>query len=292
MEYAISIDLGGTKIATCLVNETGKIVYGTRVLTCSKLGRKKVLENLTGSIRKVMDKYKDYNIKGIGIGIPGFVDNKGNIVFMPNVPLVGVNIADYLKKMFSCPVYVENDANCFAFGEYHFGKHKANLLLGIIVGTGIGCGIVYNGRVISGARGGAGEIGHIMLDNTAKKLLVSRNDFESYCSGPNIERRYVESGGKQKICKKIFMSNSPLAKKTVNDEYEYLGKLLGNVVNTLNPDTVIFGGGVSHALDTKRMENEIKKYCIPFTASTMKVKDSRLDDLASVLGAAALVFKH
>jgi glucokinase len=292
MEYAIALDVGGSKMTTCLVDETGKIIDGERRLTDAPEGRRKVLLNIISEIKKMMDKHKDISVKGIGIGMPGFIDSKGKVVFMPNVPLVGFNIVNKLNKRFKCPVAVENDANCFALGEYSFGRHKSKVLLGLIVGTGVGCGIVSNGKLISGCGGGAGEIGHNLLDNSTDKLVVKKNDFESVCSGPNISRRYSEAGGKDTIPKQVFAAKDHAARKVIDDEYNCLGKLLGSMVNTLNPDTIVLGGSVSKSLKPGRLRKEIVKYSIPFSAKLVKVKQSRLDDIAGVLGAAALIFEQ
>lgn len=290
MEYTIALDVGGSKMTTCLVDEKGNIIDGERRLTGANEGQRKVLFNLTSEIGKMIEKHKDISVKGIGIGMPGFIDRNGKVVFMPNVPLVGLNIVKHLKKRFKCPVAVENDANCFALGEYSFGRHKSNVMLGIIVGTGVGCGIVSNGKLVSGCRGGAGEIGHNLLENSADKLVVKRNDYESVCSGPNISRRYAEAAGRDMTPKHVFESKDPAARKVIDEEYTCLGKLMGSMVNTLNPDTIVLGGSVSKSIRASRLRKEIVKYAIPFSAKLVKVKQSRLDDLAGVLGAAALIF--
>lgn len=292
MEYAIALDVGGSKITTCLVDEKGKILDGERRLTGTHEGKKKVLYNITSEIKNMLSKHKNIKIKGIGIGMPGFINNKGSIVFMPNVPLVGFNIVKHIQKKFKCPVAVENDANCFALGEYSFGKHKSDVLLGLIVGTGVGCGIVSNGMLISGCRGGAGEIGHNLLDNSAKQLIVTKNDFESVCSGPNISRRYAKASGTNITPKQVFTTKNSTARKEIDSEYVCLGKLLGSMVNTLNPDTIVLGGSVSKSLNPSRLKKEIAKFSIPFSAKLVKVKQSKLDDIAGVLGAAALIFNQ
>ena len=292
MEYAIALDVGGSKITTCLVDEKGKIIEGERRLTGVHKGKNAVLYNIISEIENMMNRNKNIKIKGIGIGMPGFINSKGKIVFMPNVPLVGFNIVKHIQKKFKCPVAVENDANCFALGEYSFGRHKSEVMLGLIIGTGVGCGIVSNGRLISGCNGGAGEIGHNLLDNSADQLVVKNNDFESVCSGPNISRRYAEVSGKDITPKQVFTVKDSAARKEIDKEYLCLGKLLGSMVNTLNPDTIVLGGSVSKSIDTSRLKKEIAKFSIPFSAKLVKIKQSKLDDIAGVLGAAALVFNQ
>lgn len=290
MEYAIGIEIGGTKISACLVNDNGVVLEGKRTLTDADEGKAKVLSNMTKCIDELMQ--NKVKISGIGIGIAGFADQKGKIVFMPNVPLDGLNIGDYVKKKYKIPVYVENDASAFALGEYCFGGYDSKMLLGIIVGTGIGAGIVYDGKIIRGCMGCAGEIGHILLDNNAKQLEVKKNDFESACSGPNIEKKYVEATGKRLNGKGVFSSADSAAKKIVAEEHEILGRLLGSMVNTFNPDTIVLGGGVSKSLDPKLLKKNINRFAIPFSAKLVTVRHTKLDELGGVLGAAALVFRN
>ncbi|MBW2996736.1 ROK family protein [Candidatus Woesearchaeota archaeon] len=292
MRYAIGLDIGGTKIEGALVSEKGKITKRYRISTESKKGRAKVLKNIVEVITQLSKKRK---IHGIGVGIPGFADRKGKIVNMPNVPLKGFNLKDFLKKKFKRPVFIDNDANCFALGEYMFGAGKgSSALIGLIIGTGIGSGIVVDGKVISGCEGGAGEIGHILLDNSAKKLIIGKNDFEAFCSGPNISKRFMKAGGSKKDshAASIARSKDRTAKKTMADEYRYLGIMLGNLVNTLNPDRIVLGGGVSKALYPKKLKQEIAKFSIPFSAKRVSIVKSRLSEDAAILGAAALTFNQ
>ena len=294
MKCAIGLDIGGTKIEGALVSEKGKIIDIYRIPTQARKGRKQVLKNIVSVISELKRRNKQ-KTTGIGAGIPGFADKSGKIVNMPNVPLLGFNLRDFLKKRFRCLVSVENDANCFALGEYTFGAgKKASMLLGLIVGTGIGCGIVADGRIVSGCEGGAGEIGHILRDTGAKKLMIGRNDFEAFCSGPNISKRFVRADGKKQDSHpaKIFASKTKIAKKIVSEEYRYLGMLLGSVVNMLNPDRIVLGGGVSKAISPPKLKPEIARFSIPFSAKRVKIVKSRLGERAAVLGAAALVFRH
>ncbi len=295
MKYAIGLDIGGTKIEGCVVNEKGKIIDKHRIPTEPKKGSKKVTENIFKVIYELKSRNRKLNIMGIGAGIPGFTDSKGVIVFCPNAPLKGVNLASKIKNRFKIPAHIDNDANCFAFAEHMFGAGKgSSVMMGLIVGTGVGGGIIVDGHPLTGYQGGAGEIGHIIFDHNAKQALPGKNDFEALCAGPGLTKRYKKAGGKIKDPdpKKIFASKDQIAKKIVNEEYRYLGILLAGFVNTLNPDRIVLGGGVSNVLSGKKIEQEIKKFAIPFSAGKVKVKRHRIGDSAGVLGAAALVFSN
>ncbi|MBW2964588.1 ROK family protein [Candidatus Woesearchaeota archaeon] len=293
MRYAIGLDIGGTKIEGCVVSSNGKVIDRHRIPTEAKKGKAVVIRNILSVISELLHRNRKIEVTGIGAGIPGFTDRNGQIVLMPNAPLKGTNLAEVIRKRFGMPAFVDNDANCFALAEYMFGAGKgSSVMLGLIVGTGVGGGIILDGRTLPGCEGGAGEIGHILLDHSAKSMVVGKNDFESACSGPGLTRRYVKAGGKIKDPdpKKIFASNDPVARKVVDDEYRYLGILLGGFTNTLNPDMIVLGGGVSNVISPARIEKDIKKFAIPFSASKVKVRRHSIGDSAGVLGAAALVF--
>lgn len=292
MRYAIAIDFGGTNVRGAVIDEKGKIIKRYRHPTESRKGKAKVLKNINEVITQLN---KNKRISGIGVGIPGFADRKGKIVNMPNVPLKGFNLKNFLKGKFKRPVFIENDANCFALGEYMFGAGKgSSALIGLIVGTGIGAGIVVDGKIISGCEGGAGEIGHILLENSAKKLIVGKNDFEAHCSGPNISKRFMKAGGSKRDSHPadIIRSTGSIARKTMADEYRYLGILLGGLVNTLNPDRIVLGGGVSKVISPKKLKQEIAKFSIPFSRKRVSVVKSGLSEETAILGAAALVFNQ
>jgi glucokinase len=290
VRYAIAVDLGGTKIAAAIVNENGEVMKQRNILTQANLGKKTVMDNMVSVISDLMSSKTDTEITGIGVGIPGFADAEGKVLFMPNVPLVGVNMRTVLEKRFKLPVCIENDSNCFAMGEYFFGGHKSKVLLGVIVGTGIGSGIVSEGHLIRGSQGGAGELGHILFDNSQKKTVIGKNDFEAVCSGPNLAEKYFKMTGTRIHPKRIFVIDDSSAKNVIDEEYDHLGKLLAVAVDMLNPDTIVMGGGVSRSLSSARLKKAVEQYAIPFSAKHVKIACSELGEKAGLLGAAALVF--
>ncbi len=295
MRYSIGIDMGGTKIEGVLMSEKGKVLYRYRIPTEVNKGRKKVLHNLTSLIDDMKSRHPNKKLHGIGVGIPGFADDKGRIVNMPNAPLLNFNLASFLKRKYRCSVVVENDANCFALAEYAFGAGKGSkVMFGLITGTGVGGGIIIDGKVFSGSEGGAGEIGHLLLDRSAKKLNVNGNDFESFCSGPSLAKRFIKAGGDKKKClaSDIIKSKTRIAKTVMDDEYRYLGMMLGDMVTLMNPDLIVLGGGVSNSLSPKLLEKELRNYTLPFSGRKVKVRHHKLGDSSGVRGAAALVFKH
>jgi predicted NBD/HSP70 family sugar kinase len=288
MRYAIGLDIGGTKIEGCVTSEAGKIIKTVRIPTGGT--KKQAIKN----IFSVIDSLMTSKVSGIGVGVPGLT-HKGKIIRTANAPLSNIDLASMLRRRYRMPAVIENDANCFALAEQMFGAAKGySIVFGLITGTGVGGGIVIDGKILSGCSGGAGEIGHILADHSAKSMKTGKNDFEAICSGPNITRRYRKAGGKIKDPdpKKIFAAEKkdPVAKKTINEEYHQLGIVLASLVNTINPDCIVLGGGVSNVLSPSRIKKEIKRFSLPVPGAKVKVKRHKIGASSGVLGAAALVF--
>lgn len=299
--YAAAIDLGGTKIEGAIVDEKGEIHSRKRIATQAEKGKKQVLKNIFSVINFLKENFKQ-EIKGVGIATPGFVDKTGKIIFGGAALkcLAGVNLKKELKKKFDLPVFIENDANCFALAEAVYGSGKTHkVVLGIIWGTGIGLGIVIDRKVYSGAFGAAGEFGHICLEPRMTKGpkcgCGQHACLENLASGKNISRIYRQKGGKIKNAdpQQIYESKEVIAQKVISDALHYLGLGLCHLVNILNPDVIVLGGGVSKFPSPvyKKLEKEIKKYALPILTKKLKIVRHEISDAAGVLGAAALVFE-
>ncbi len=224
----IGVDLGGSKVEVILFDDR-KIKKRSIIKTMAHTTQARILKNILDCIEKVFV----VDVKRIGVGIPGIADSSGKILDMPNVKkLVGVNVKKIIQKRFKIPVVIENDANCFALAEYKYGagKHYRNVVA-IIFGTGIGAGLVLDGKLYRGSNGGAGEIGYNLMFTDKNKL----EQFEHLCSAGAI----VKKRGK--------LSNSYLNKEF----YRYLAINLANIINTLDPDIIVIGGGLRDFLDYK-----------------------------------------
>jgi len=291
MRYSIGIDIGGTKIDGILANEKGKILKRYRIKTQANKSKKEIINNII----KVIKKLKTRKIEGIGIGIAGVIDKRGKILFDPNIKnLEGINIIKELKKKLNHKFYITNDANCFALAESKFGAgKKAKNIVGVTFGTGIGNGIIINKKLYVGTHGGAGEFGHSIINPKGLRCKCGlRGDFESFCSGPAIVKRYYKAGGKIKNAdpKNIFNSNDKIAKKVMKETYEYLGMGLANIVNALDPDLIVLGGSVSNLNFYKEVNKAVRKYANKGVAKKVKIVKHKLMD-SGALGAAAFVFQ-
>lgn len=291
MRYSIGIDIGGTKIDGILANENGKVLKRYRIKTQAHKSKAVIINNIIEVIKKL----KTGKIEGIGIGVAGVIDEKGSILFNPNIKnLEGVNIIKDLKKKLNHKFYITNDANCFALGESLFGAgKKAKNIVGVTFGTGIGNGIIINKKLYTGSHGGAGEFGHSIINPDGLKCKCGlKGDFESFCSGPSIVKRYYKAGGKIKNTdpKKIFNSDEEIAKKIMKETYKYLGIGLANIINALDPDLIVLGGKVSNLDFYKEVNKQVKKYANKGVSKKVKVVKHKLID-SGALGAAALVFQ-
>lgn len=271
----IGVDLGGTKITAALI-ENEKIV---RQFTCpTPYDQKKmvVVDAISVAISQVFDK----EIQGIGIGVPSLVDLENNqVIDVTNIPSWDiVPLKHLLEDRFTKPVFVNNDANCFALGEKHFGKGKLyRNFVGLTIGTGLGAGIIINNHLYSGQLCGAGEFGNIYyLDS----------NIENYCSGMFFKNQHLS--GKEEAEK--AKNGDAQAQKLFDDLGHHIARGLGNVLFALAPEAIILGGSVSQSflLFEKSMRETFEDFPYQRLYQNLKVEVSADNNMA-VLGAASLV---
>ena len=266
MQYGFGVDLGGTTVKIAFFDREGSMLSKWEIPTVTANGGAQILPDIAAS---VLDYIKENNISrqdllGIGIGVPGPVDSKGLVYGCVNLGWGVFNIHEQLSQLTGLPVKAGNDANAAALGECWMGGGKGceNLLL-VTLGTGVGGGIVLGGKALSGAHGSAGEIGHMVLDRSETEQGPCGNygGAEYYCSATGIVRvakRYLASHktdsplakSENFEAKDVFdlaKGGDETAKAILATVYSYLGQLIANVCNVINPQTVILGGGVSKA---------------------------------------------
>jgi len=296
--HAIAIDFGGTKIEEILCSDEGKILYKTRHPTGADKNSSVVISN----IAKVIADAENFavknkiSVKGIGISHPGFTMPGGKISSCENIPsLMGVDLRKELEKRlpkYKNKIILENDADCFALAEYKFGsarKHRTKNIIGVIVGTGLGFGLILGGKPFHGSFGGAGEFGHSFFEKPTK---TKEGTFEGHASGPWLEKRYKIFGGSDKsiTIMNMFGSKDRTAQNVIELFYDDLGKVLSYVINMLNPEVVVIGGGVSRSIDYKRLRKKVEKYTYKTHMNGLKILKHSISDSAGALGAAVLVF--
>ena len=266
MKYGFGIDLGGTTVKIAYFDETGTMLDKWEIPTVTENGGKQILPDIAAAIRQYMDAYRiaDTAILGLGIGVPGPVNSKGVVNKCINLGWGVFNIAEELSGLTGFPVKAGNDANVAAMGEFWKGGGQgcSNMVF-VTLGTGVGGGIVVEGKLLHGAHGSGAEIGHLVLNRneTVPCNCGKYGCVEQYCSATGIVRlakKYLQENDvpsdlnsiEPLTCKDIFdaaKAGDEAAVKILDQVYAYMGEFLGNICSTVNPETVVIGGGVSKA---------------------------------------------
>ena len=266
MKYGFGIDLGGTTVKLTYFDETGTMLDKWEIPTVTAGGGQQILPDIAASVRQYLDAHNvpDSAILGLGIGVPGPVDGKGVVNKCINLGWGVFNIAEELSALTGFPVKAGNDANVAALGEFWKGGGKgcSNMVLATL-GTGVGGGIVIDGKLLHGAHGSGAEIGHMVLNRneTATCGCGKHGCVEQYCSATGIVRMAKEHLAascadstlrslENIACKDIFdagKAGDPLALQILDNYYALLGEFLANVCCVVDPEVVVLGGGVSKA---------------------------------------------
>lgn len=271
----IGIDLGGTNIRVALINN-GQIEKKLSEPCKSQEEEHVVINQIKVLIHELMNQ----SVESIGIGVPSVVDTEKGIIYnVTNIPSwKEVHLKSILEKEFKVPVKINNDCNCFVYGEYHFGQgSKYDSLVGITLGTGLGCGIIIDNKLYSGHNTGAGEICSIPYKGY---------NYEYYCSTPFfLEINNIS--GKEAYEKAIQGDNTALA---LWAEYGmHLGNMLKIVLLAYDPPCVVIGGSIANAMPffEESMKASLSDFMYPKSLERLKIYRSEIDDVA-ILGAAML----
>ncbi len=299
MKQLMGIDLGGTKIEGVVLDNTPgyKVLCRERIPTEQQKGYEHIIQQISKLIDILSDKTGVTPTK-IGIGTPGKLDPFSNTIKNSNtVCLLDQPLKTDLEKLTGIEFIFANDANCFALAEANTGIVKqeapeAGIIFGVIMGTGVGGGIVVNGKVINGLHGIAGEWGHNFLHESGGDCYCGKKGcVETVISGTALQRYYQQKTGTFKTLKDIvaLQEEDKVAKETVNRLIEMFGLAISNVINILDPDVIVLGGGVGNIdlLYTAGVEAVKKHVFNPYLHT--KILKPALGDSAGVFGAAMLV---
>jgi len=273
----IGIDLGATNIRGAVVNDDAIAEIISR-----RINTKGTEEQVLEDVYFIIDKLIEKDIKAIGIGVPSVVDVELGIVYdVVHIPSwKEVHLKQILEDKYKVPVFVNNDANCFALGEHYFGKGKgARNMIGLTLGTGLGAGVIINNQLYAGPNCGAGEFGCVdYLDN----------NYEFYCSGSFFNNVYGLNG--EDVFKDAQKGN-PEALKLYGEMGTHLGNAIKLVMYTYDPSLIILGGSVQLAYDffEKTMWERIRTLVYPKSVERLKIERSALEN-SGILGAAGLYF--
>ncbi len=271
----IGVDLGGTNVRAGRVdNSTIKKISSKKITASGSEGI--ILNEICDTIDEVIQP----DISGIGVGVPSVVDTERGVVFgVQNIPSwKEVYLKEYLETKYNLPTYVNNDANCFAAGEKYFGKAKDyNNAVGLIIGTGLGAGLIVNGKLYSGANCGAGEFGTISF---------REHNYEYYCSGQYFLQQYSTDGAALYEASKNEDAN---ALKIFSEFGSNLGEAIKLVMYSIDPQIIILGGSLTKSFEffKSAMWNSINEFEYTHALKKIKIECSEIKNIA-VLGAAAL----
>jgi predicted NBD/HSP70 family sugar kinase len=294
------IDLGGTKIEGVILESVTsiKVVERMRIPTEAKKGYEHILKQIERLVEELKSRSGLFPEK-IGMGTPGTLEPSSQTMKNCNATILnGKFLKRDLEIKFGFPFNLANDANCFAIAEAKFGgaaaiAPKAECIFGIIMGTGVGGGIVVNGKVLNGSQGIGGEWGHNFLDDSGGMCYCGRvGCVETIIAGPSLEKYYTNISGNNRPLREIDMrgkkKNDIHAEQTINRLNHFFGKAVANVINIIDPEVVVLGGGVGN-IDSLYSEGveEAKKYVFNHTLETKFIKPT-LGDSAGVFGAALL----
>jgi glucokinase len=315
--YILGIDLGGTNIVAGAMPEDGSLEIAMRSQpTHAELGADVVASRIIQIIGDVMTATMEEtgarreDFIGVGIGAPGPLDReKGLVIVAPNLGWRNFPLRDLIADGVGLPATLDNDANCATLGEWWCGAAKGGRnVVGLTIGTGIGGGLILDGRLYHGASDVAGELGHTTIDSTGRRCKCGNYGcLEAYASGPNIAERAREAiasdepsllrdlvGGNLELitAQTVYdaaTQGDEIAREVVRDTAKFLGIGVANLLNIFNPDVVVIAGGVTQAGDAlfEPMRAEVRRRAFRPAVEACRIVAATLPGTAGVVGAVA-----
>ena len=314
MRFVLGIDIGGTNLVVGSVAEDGSAVHAlASEPTGAEAGERDVLDRLialaTRAIQQTRSKLPGAEIMGVGVGAPGPLDTKSGIVLLtPNLGWVDLPLRQIIQDRLKLPAVLDNDANCAVLGEWWMGAARGTRnAIGITIGTGIGGGLILEGKLYHGASDCAGEIGHTTIDSEGRRCKCGNYGcLEAYASGPNIALRaceeiqagaesrlaqYVDGDLKRITAQTVYQAahdGDELAMDVVNETAKFLGIGIANLLNIFNPEVVVVCGGVTLAGDTLfgPLRREVARRAFKPAVNVCRIVPCELTGTAGVYGAA------
>lgn len=288
----IGIDLGGTKIEGVALADDGRELRRERVPTEQQRGYGHIVDAVGRLVERMREVAPD--CRAVGVGTPGAVSSRtGRMKNSNTLCLNGEDLPGDLARRIGLPVRVENDANCFALAEARRGAGQGGrLVFGVILGTGVGGGLVVNGELWSGPQHIAGEWGHHVIDPAGPQCYCGqRGCVEALIAGPAVERRYQAGGGDALRMDAIVArarAGDALARAVFDQFLGHFGRAVANLVNILDPDVVVLGGGLSNIAELYDAGRAAVARQVFNDELRTPIRQHRLGDSAGVLGAAYL----
>ncbi len=313
-KYSICLDIGGTKVLGAIFDEKEKPIYRLKKKTKSGGDSSENIEQVIISVVREMIQdsgIKKSAIRAIAAGAPGVINQEeGVVLFSPNLPWRDYDIRTPIEKAFEVPFHIGNDVNVGVLGEYRYGAVKGyKNIVGFFVGTGMGGGLILNGELYTGHLFKGAEFGHMILDPEGPLCNCGqRGCLEAFSSKQGMSayiRQQVSRGRKcmmadaldgsafkSKALKKALEEKDPVATEAVDRACHYLAVATGNMINTISPDAVVYGGGVIEAVGDLFLEKilaEVDRYCMTSIRPTVELKKAALGDDSVLYGALAMI---
>jgi glucokinase len=313
-EYLVGVDLGGTKILTGVFTNSLKFVGRSKMSTKPERGAETVIERIAHCVQDAIDEcdLDIKQIKGVGIGSPGSVDpENGKVMFAGNLGWKDVALKKELEKQLDLPVFLQNDCNVCTLGVHEVElEGKPKNMVGVFLGTGIGGGLIVEGKLFSGFNRTAGEVGHMMLEvNGPKCTCGNRGCWEALSSRSALFRQVQEAvkGGQKTVLtemlgndlkdlrsgdlRKAIKQGDKFVEHIVEEAAKYTGIAVANLINILSPEVVVIGGGLMDALENEMLSVVVetaREHAFPGSDKGVKILPSKLGDDAGITGGAVL----
>lgn len=286
--YKVGVDLGGTKIEAILLDENFVVITRKRIPTPQD-DYEKILDSIYSLVREISENISDFSL---GICTPGAISKQTGLIKNSNTQcLIGKSLKDDLEKKLGKKISIENDANCFTMAEATLGAAiDFDLVFGVIIGTGVGGGIVIDKKLYPGRTNIGGEWGHHTLHRNGNPCYCGKTGcVETYISGPSLENQWTKLTGKSSSMQEILTNvNSEIGKKWKDEFIENFGFGLANVIDILDPDAIVLGGGLSN-IDFLYTEGKESVYNKVFSDLVdTPILKNKLGDSAGVFGACML----
>jgi len=305
VSVVIGVDLGGTNLRVAGVAASGEIVSLQREQTVAREGPEPVIVRIVAAIGRVADSISGSGgtVRGVVLGAPGIISSReGTVVASPNLPgWRDVPLRDRVETATGLPVLLENDANAAAYGEYWRGAGQGcGSMVLLTLGTGVGGGLVLDGDLWRGADGMAGEIGHLTIEPGGRTCRCGNAGcLETYASATGIVDSYRELAGIEEVVTSEEVHRRALegdanARQSYRDAGRSLGIAFATLVNLLNPELIVIGGGVLPAWDLFMpvAEQEMRRRAFAAMTSRVRLAPAALGDFAGVTGAAGLLWRN
>jgi glucokinase len=317
-ECLVGVDLGGTKILAGVFTPSLKIIGRSKMSTKPERGTSTVIERIARCVQDAVDEC-DLDLKqirGVGIGSPGAVDpESGKVMFAGNLGWKDVSLKKELEKHLGVPVFLGNDCNVCTLGVHEVElEGKPKNMIGVFLGTGIGGGLIIEGKLFSGFNRTAGEVGHMVLEvNGPKCTCGNRGCWEALSSRSALFRQILEAvkDGQKTVLtemlgndlkdlrsgdlRKAIKQGDKFVEHVVEESAKYTGIAVANLINILSPEVVVIGGGLMDALENEMLSVIVecaREHAFPGSDKGVKILASKLGDDAGITGGAVLARKE